>query len=477
MNSPRTKIAIFTSIVILFLVLLNLPNPGTMEPKAWKTACIAIFMALLWISESVPLSATALLPLVLFPIFNISNLSVAGSGYSNPLIFLFLGGFILALALEKWNLHKRIALNILVRLGGRPERLILGFMISSGFLSMWVNNTSTTLMMLPIALSIISILKEENQFQDSRSYSNFQTSILLGIAYSSSLGGMSTLIGTVPNIFMSGYLYQTTGTRITFLSWLMIGVPIFLISIPIMSYLFSKIFPLSVSGNTGDNLYLKNELKKLGKPVTGEILISIIFFIVVLAWIFRPLIADRIPMITDSVIGITGGVVLFFIPVDTKRLEFLMDWETARKIPWDAIILLAGGLSLAGAIESTHLAEWLGNQLFFLKGIPFPLVLIFVVTLIIFFTELTSNVATTAAFLPILYSLSLGIDMNPIFLIVPATLAASCAFMLPVATPPNTIVYGTGKVNVRDMVKIGFYMNLIFIPIIAFTVYHLGKYL
>jgi len=469
--SKRQKLGyLFSILLILFFVFF--PKPESLNPKGWKVAFIACLMANFWITETIPIPITALFPLGFFPILGVANIEESARGFSNPLIFLFLGGFFLALAIEKWNLHKRIALNVLNFIGTSPNKLVYGFFTSTSIISMWVNNTSTAMMMLPIGLSITQFMEEKNVFHTEKSKHHFITCVLLSIAYGASIGGICTLIGTAPNIFMAGFVKQNLNIEINFLSWLKIGIPFFLFSLPTVPFLLLQIFPVSKNINsTFEKNFIRGELQKLGSWSLAEKYIVVVFSTVVVLWISQPIWKDMFPVVSDASVSILGALVLFFLPVKLSTGKFVLDWQATKHLPWDALLLFGGGLSLATQIESSQLAKWIGVQLIFFKGLPTFLLVFFVVIAIIFLTELTSNLATTATFLPVLTTLAQTLGEDPLNFIIPAVMAASCAFMLPVATPPNTIVYASGKLKIQDMNKMGLILNLVFIffiPIVFF---------
>lgn len=426
-------------------------------------------MAVFWITEALPISATALLPIVFFPLLEISPIKDVTVSYAHPLIFLFLGGFILAQSLQKWNLHKRIALNIIRLIGINPNGIILGFMISAAFLSMWISNTATALMMLPIALSANQVITETGEIEAKQSR-NFSIVLMLAIAYSCSLGGVATLIGTPPNALMVAYLKENFNVNIGFAQWMLLGVPFTFVAIPVAYILLTKfIYPVRFRLNNEVNI-ISVELKKLGTITLQEKIVAAVFSTVALLWILRPLLEDYITGISDSGIAILGGVVLFIIPAGDKSRSFILGWEDVEKISWGILILFGGGLALASAIQKSGLAEIIGNSLLADSTIPGIVIITLITVTIIFLTELTSNLATTAAFLPITASLAANMNIHPIEYAIPTALAASCAFMLPVATPPNAIVFTSGSLKISDMSKAGIFLNITFVVLIVLFV-------
>lgn len=430
------------------------------------TAGLACWMTVWWLGESIPIYATAMLPLSVLPIGGARTMKEAALGYAHPLIFLFIGGFMLALALERWQLHKRFALMVLRIIGTTPLKLVGGFMFVCATMSMWITNTATTLVMLPIALSVISIY--EKQFPKKK---NLALCLLLGVAYSSSIGGIGTIVGTVPNIFTASFLDSEFGIHISFLQWMKIGVPVVIIFVPLVWLMLTHfIYPLD--NEAIDEKVLDTKPEPWDR---GSILTLCVFILTAMCWMFRPLLIkiDILQHLTDSGIAITGALLLFIIPSSIKKKEFLIDWETAVRIPWGIVILLGGGISLASAIGGNGVSELLASNLGGLKNVH-PLLMSFVVvSFIIFLTELTSNVATTTALIPMFAAMAVGLGIAPMTIIIPATIAASCAFMLPVATPPNAIVFGSGKLRIPQMAKAGIWLNIIGIFVVTLVTHFL----
>jgi len=458
-----------------FILMLWLAPPEGMPPAAWRATAVGTLMAFWWVTEAIPIPATALLPLVLFPLTGVFGIEAAAAPYANQVIFLFLGGFLLAQAMQRWNLHRRIALVVILAVGTSPVRLIGGFMLASAFLSMWVSNTATAVMMLPIGISVVELARPRVPGgDDSHGHSNFAVALMLGIAYSCSIGGLGTLIGTPPNALLAGYMQETYGVTVGFGEWMMLGVPVVLIGLPLTWLILTKVaFPVRLESIPGGEETIRSELSRLGGWTAGEVRVGVVFVLAACAWIFRPFLEVWIPGLTDAGIAIGAALLLFLLPVDTGRGVFTLHWEDARRLPWDVLILFGGGLSLAAAISQTGLAAWIGQELAGLQALP-TLGLVLAITLVvIFLTELTSNTATAAAFLPILGSLAIGIGQNPLLLVAPAALAASCAFMMPVATPPNAIVYGSSFVTIPQMVRAGLYLNLFFAALISIVGYAL----
>lgn len=464
----------FIAGILVFIIIYFTPAPEGLSAEGWHTAAVTLLMGIWWITEALPIAVTALLPIVLLPVLNITTIGEATSPFANPLIFLFMGGFIIAVAMERWDLHKRIALNIVKFVGVKPSSIIMGFILASAFLSMWVSNTATALMMLPIALSILKLV--ENQKEQSEKL-NFEIVLILSIAYSCNIGGMGTLIGTPPNALLAGFMSENYGVEIGFAQWMMVGVPLMIVSLPVMYFLLAKvIYPVKLDELPGGATLIHDKLANLGAISNAEKKVAFVFALTAVLWISRPLLTDFIPGLSDAGIAIGAAVLLFIIPVDLANRRFVLSWSEAEQLPWGVLILFGGGLSLASAISSTGLAEWIGQGVGVLGSWPVFLLVGLVVFLIVFLTEMTSNTATTAAFLPILASVAIGLGENPLLLAIPAALGASCAFMLPVATPPNAIVYGSEKITIPEMSKAGFWLNLVFIALLTVGTFFVISY-
>jgi sodium-dependent dicarboxylate transporter 2/3/5 len=454
---------------LLFTFMLVSPAPDGLPVEGWRTAAVAVLMAVWWVTEAIPISATALLPLVLFPVLGVDTITATAAPYAQPMIFLFMGGFMIALAMQRWGLHRRIALNIIHAIGTRPGSIIAGFMVSSAFVSMWVSNTATTLMMLPIGLSVVELARRPGaDGTTAAGAANFAVCLMLSIAYASSIGGVATLVGTPTNPLMTAFLFENYGVEISFVQWMMVGVPVALIGLPVTHFALTRmVLPVRMKSLPGGREFIEGELRKLGRLSRPELMVAAVFSLVAVLWISQPLLETRLPGISDTSIAIFGALLLFLLPVDPKRGVFLLSWSHAERLPWGVLLLFGGGLTLAGAIARTGLAEWIGGMLAGVGTWPVVIVILTVTAVIIMLTELTSNSATAAAFMPIMVALAVTIGENPILLAVPVTLAASCAFMLPVATPPNAIIYGSGAMTIAQMARAGVVLNILFVPIIT----------
>lgn len=462
-------------IPLALLAMWLLPAPEGMSVAAWKTSCIAVMMGTLWITEAIPIPATALLPLVLLPLAGVTGIDDAAAPYANQVIYLFMGGFLLSLSMQRWGLHKRVALAILSRAGSRPRSIIAGFMVASALLSMWISNAATTLMMLPIAMSVTHLLR---QVDGGRAVAVFGAPLMLALAYASSIGGMGTPIGTPPNAFLVGHMQTEFGMELGFGQFVMLGVPLMLLGLPlIFCVLTRRCFQVPSAEIPGAHEIIEKEHQSLGRMNAGERVTGVVFALAALLWITRPLLARSLPFLNqlgDAGISMLAGLVLFLIPVDWKRGVFVMDWQHARKLPWDVLILFGGGLTLARQIEVTGLAEWLGGQAAPLAALPLWLTVLLICLAVTFLTELTSNTATAAALVPVAAALATGMGQPPLLLALPVCLAASCAFMLPVATPPNAIVFGSGQVNLNQMMRAGLWLNLLMVVVITLVSVLLG---
>ncbi len=474
--SKRQKIGLILG-PLLFVLTLTLFQPHDLPREALAVLASTLWIATWWITEAIPIPATSLLPIILFPITGAVDSKTTTAAYGDDTIFLFMGGFIIALAMERWNLHKRIALVIISAIGTSTERIILGFMIATGFLSMWISNTATAMMMIPIGLAIIyqvsDNMEKEGKQVDSENFS-FGKSLMLGIAYSASIGGLGTLIGTPPNTIFAGVVKELYGVTISFASWMLFGVPLTIVLLFLVwLYLVKAAFPMSFKIIPGGKEVIHEEKQRLGSMSYEEKAVFTIFVITAFAWITRTFILEKFIPINDTTIALIAALVLFIVPSINKQGSYLMNWETAKNLPWGILLLFGGGLAIASGFNKTGLAEWIGAQLTIVSHIPFFWIILIVTTLVIFLTEITSNTATATMMFPIMASLSLAINVHPYSLMIAAGIAASCAFMLPVATPPNAVVFGSGYIQIGDMVKAGFWINLFSIIIITLAIYYL----
>ena len=462
--------------LIVFVLMMILPSPSGLNDTGWSVAAIVTLMAIWWATEAIPVPVTALLPLALFPLVGVASFKEAALPYANPNIYLFLGGFMLALAIERSGLHKRMALHMIIAAGSSGSKLIGGFMTVAALISMFVMNTSTTLMLLPIGLAVCSVVANTIPGLTDKEKKFFDTSLMLGIAYAATIGGMSTLVGTAPNIVFSAFMQETYRIEISMIQWMTLGVPLAIVMLYSAWLILTKyVFPTSFITSDETKLYLRNMLDEQGPLSKDEKKISIIFGLTALAWMFRTVLDnyDMFSGLTDAGIAIISAILLFMIPSSSNKGE-LLDWGQSDKLPWGLLILFGGGLSIAAQINSSGLGVWIGEGLSILSSVPPIFLILAVAALIIFLTEVTSNVATTSTFLPVFGAVAIGIGVLPVSLTVPVCLAASCAFMLPVATPPNAIVYGSGKFTIATMMKAGFVLNIIGIFVVTLFAYFIA---
>lgn len=453
--------------------MLLLPAPEGLAPAGWRVAAVVVLMAVLWMTEAVPLAATALLPLVLFPLLGIAAVDAVAAPYANPLIFLFLGGFLIALAIERWDLHRRIALNVIHAVGAREDFQVGGVMLATAGISMWVSNTATTIMMLPVALSIVPRDASGGIDPERR---GFAAALLLAVAYGASIGGVATLVGTPPNALFAGFMLESYGVEIGFGQWMLIGVPVSLAMLAIAWVLLTRaLFPVHRRERPGAREAIRASLAALGPASPAEKRTAIVFAVTAVLWLSRPWLARAFPALSDTSIAIAGALSLFVIPSGMSKGAHLLGWEQAERLPWGVLLLFGGGLTLASAIGSSGLAAWLGGQLTALDAWPLVVLVAVVVLLVTLFSELASNTATAATFLPVAAALATSVGEDPIRLAVPAVLAASFGFMLPVATPPNAIVFGSGHVSVGQMLRAGIWLDIFGAGVIVGAVYLLAR--
>ncbi|MGP9837977.1 SLC13 family permease [Arthrobacter sp. 179] len=461
----RKRIGLFAGPVLAVVVFFLLP--GDLAQPARFTAAVATVMALWWMTEAIPLAATALLPLVLFPMLNVAGMGDAAAPYANPIIFLFMGGFMLALALQRWNLHRRIALATVLLVGTKPRQLIGGFMIATGFMSMWVSNTATAVMMLPIGMSVLALTARMSD--EKKVPPKFGIALMLGIAYSASIGSLGTVIGTPPNALMVGYLQQAHDIHVGFGQWMLVGVPMSVVFMAVAWYLLTfVIFKPEISEIPGGRQLISDEYKKLGRMNVGEKLVLAIFVLAAASWITVPLLWPD-TSIEDAVIAMCVAVALFIIPANLRKGVPLLNWGSAKELPWDILLLFGGGLALSAQFTETGLSKWVGEQVDGLGFLPVVVLIAAVALIVLGLTELTSNTATAAAFLPLIGGVAVGLGLDPMLLVVPVAIAATCAFMLPVATPPNAIAYSSGYVEISDMLKAGIWLNVISLVLTTLT--------
>ncbi len=473
----RANIGLIAGIV-LFAVLVLMPTPEGMPVEAKHVAAVAALMAVFWMTEAIPIPATSLIPIFLYPLLGVMPGTQVTLSYANHLIYLYMGGFLIAVTMEKWNLHRRIALQTIRIIGITPDRIVLGFMVATGFLSMWISNTAAAMMMVTIAMAVVSQVIREVQADDSLTVDtsvgqfNFSAALMLGIAYSASVGGVATLVGTPTNAVFAGIVESTFGITISLVDWMKVGFPLAVVMLFITWFWLVKvIFPSEMKHLPGGKEAIHREIQLLGKMSKEEKMVLTIFVSVATLWILRGFIKiDALSMVADSTIAIGGAVLLFIMPSDIKKREFLLDWDTAVKIPWDILLLFGGGFALATGFSETGLTNYMATRLTILEGTSIFLIIPVIATMIIFLTELTSNTATNSIMLPIMAALAGAMSLHPFGLMIATTIAASFAFMLPVATPPNAIVFGSRFIKLDQMIKAGVWLNVIGIILISIVV-------
>lgn len=481
MKIDLKKIGLFLG-PALFVFILFLPPPPALSADAWKVVAMAAFMLIWWVTEAVPIPVTAILPIIIIPFFGIEGLDIkaAAAPYANPIVFLFMGGFMIAVAMERWRLHRRIALNIVKLTGTNANGIILGFMIATASISMWISNTATTVMMLPIALSVIDLLTENpEQRTENKGMKNFSVSMMLGIAYSANIGGTATIIGTPPTVVFAGFMEETYDYTVSFANWMMLGLPFAVLMIFLAYWVITRfLFPNRLGEFEGAREVILNELSKLGKMQTGERRTLFIFGGTALFWILRNQINQLVGLVlptlqfSDTSIALIATVLLFIIPIDYKKGKFVLEWKDTEKLPWGILLLFGGGLSLAAALNETGIIDMIGEQFTGTQNVGL-FVILGLTAVSLFLTEIMSNLALVVVFLPVVGGVAVGMGIDPLLMCIPVTLAASCAFMLPMSTPPNAIVFASGYLRIPQMVRAGVILNMVAILLIALVAQYL----
>jgi sodium-dependent dicarboxylate transporter 2/3/5 len=463
-HSPRTLLPIALGLVLLFATLVFPPPFSGMSVAGWRTLGLALLMITWWITEAAPLAVTSLLPLLIAPLVGIADMEKIAAAYAHPLIFLFMASFMMSLAMEKCGLHKRIAFLTLRFFGVRPSLQIAGIMLVTAFISMWMSNTATAVMMLPIGLSMIELMKSRSE-ADARAFAN---ALLLGIAYAASIGGMATLIGTPPNALLAAYLANSYGIELGFARWMMIGLPISVVLL-VFCWLWLARWGYKFPDNlAGSAELLQGQLDQLPPMSRSEKTVAIIFALTACAWILRPQLAKWTGLpLSDTNIAVFSAVLMFLLPSGNSNGDRILNWDNTQKLPWGVLLLFGGGLALALGMETTGLAQYIAGQLGQTTDLPPFLLILLVAVVVVALSEMSSNTAVAAGLLPLLGPISVSLTGNPLLLTIPAALAASAGFMLPVATPPNSIVFASGEVRVRDMVRAGLLMNIVAIVVIS----------
>lgn len=443
-------------------------------------AGVTVLMAVWWMTEAIPFAATALLPLALFPLTGVAEIGDAAAPYASDIVFLFLGGFVIALAMQKWQLHRRIALRTVLAVGTRPTRLIAGFMVASCFISMWVSSSATTMMMLPMGMSVIALLKREGTELDQ----NFSTCLLLGIAYAATISTTATIVATPGNAFVVAYMAEAHDVHISFAQWMMVGTPLAAVFLVLAWLVLTRVvFPPRIQEIPGGERLIRGQLHELGRMGRGELIVAVLFVATALSWVFFPLLGGMEPVaavapwlgnVSESGIAVIAALACFLIPVRPRAGEMLMRWEDAKDLPWGVLLMFGGGLSMSAMITQTGLSTWIGDRVAGLGGIPVVVLIVVIAVLILFLTELTSTTATVTTYVPVLGGIAVGLGLEPLVLVLPTVFAAGFAFMLPVATPPNAIAISTGHVTIGQMMRGGLLLNLIGVVLVPLAILTLG---
>jgi solute carrier family 13 (sodium-dependent dicarboxylate transporter), member 2/3/5 len=477
------QIGLFAGPLLALLCVWLLPVDGALTPAGRTTAAIGLWMAVWWMTEAIPLPATALLPVVAFPLAGVQTAAQTLQPYASDIIFLFMGGFIIGLAMQRWGLHTRIGLAIVRRVGTSPVRLVGGFMAATALLSMWISNTAAAMMMLPVAMSVVQLVQQRMDHPPpatALALERWGVSLMLGLAYGASIGGLGTLIGSPPNLILASFARTQLGIDISMLDWMLLGVPLVALLLPLTwLWLVRVAFPLRLVIDETTQQQIREDLARQTPMTHGERLVLIVFVLTALGWLLRLPLSRwlDLPQLSDATIAMAGALLLFVLPVDRDKRQYVMDWDTAARLPWGILLLFGGGLSLAGAISHNGVDAWLASGFMALAGIPPLAMLLAVTSLVIFLTELTSNTAVANTLIPVLSAVAVGLGLAPLPLLMAVALAASCAFMLPVATPPNAIVYGSGMVSIAQMMRAGLALNLLAIAVISLLIHTVGRWI
>ncbi|NCC22643.1 MAG: DASS family sodium-coupled anion symporter [Alphaproteobacteria bacterium] len=468
--------------IVLFLIPLITPAPAGMPLEAWRVTAVVLLMATWWMTEAIPIAATALVPLVLFPLLGVASIKETAAPFADPIVYMMLGGFMIGLAMQRSNLHRRIALNVLRVAGRKPHMLVGGFMFATALLSMWISNTATAAMMLPIGMSVVGLLKQDENLQArGKAAENLPVALLLGIAFGAGIGGIGTLIGTPPNAVLAGFIAQHADLEVTFVDWMKLGIPTSLILLFLSWIVLTKIvFPVGTEDLVGARRLINTEKEALGNMKPAEKRVGIIFLCTALAWMLRPLIADVLPAgieLTDAGIAMVAAIALFLTPEHRINHERkLLDWGSTRDLPWNVMVLIGGGLALGSVVQSSGLAGWVGDMFANLDGLPVPALAMLGAVFAMGVSHVTSNTATAATLVPLSVSIALTVGAPPMMMAIPVAMACSCAFMMPVATPPNAIVFASGILTVGQMAKAGAVLGLISLVVIALMVFTVGQW-
>ena len=463
---------------ITYVALTSLTG---LSAEACKVLATAAWMVAWWVTEAVHVAVTALVPMVLLPLLGVITVAQATSAYGNPVIYLFMGGFIIALGMEKHKLHERIALNMIRVTGTSGDGIIAGFVLSTGLISMWISNTATAIMMLPIAVSVTQLVSSQlgSSGHSRKGYQNFATGLMLSIAYASSIGGMATIVGTPPNVVMVGLYRQTYQAELSFVEWIAIGLPVSVCILVLCYAVITRVaFPNHIRSIAGSSALIKARLAALGPVSKPEKLVLVIFMLTAFSWIFRPYLNDwlvflfygkdaSVAILDDTVIAMVGGLLMFAVPTDLKKGEFILTWEDMQRLPWGILILFGGGLCLAGSLEDSGLIQLVGDGITSWGNVELWILILVLSAISLFLTELMSNVALTTIFVPVVFGIADGFGYDPRVLAIPVTFAASCAFCMPISTPPNAILFASGHIRLIDMLRGGILLNILSLTVIV----------
>ncbi len=467
--------------IALFVIPLVTPAPAGMPLEAWRVTGVMFLMAVWWVTEVIPIAATALVPIALFPLVGVASVGDVAAPYANPLVYMMMGGFMLGLAMQRSNLHRRIAFAVLAIAGRKPASLVGGFMLATALLSMWVSNTATAAMMTPIGMSVVGLLeKDEGLQKNEKEARNLAVALLLGIAFGAGIGGIGTIVGTPPNAVLAGFINEHTDIEINFAQWLMLGVPTAIILLVIAWVILTKIvFPVGKANLEGVRKLLKTERSALGAMSTAEKRVATIFILTALAWTLRPLIKDILPEgvnLSDAGIAMIAALALFIAPEDRRYHGSLLDWASTRDLPWNVMVLIGGGLSLGSMVQGSGLAGWVGDMLANLDALPLVAIATLGAFMAMMISHVTSNTATASTIVPLSVSIAATIGAPPLMLAIPVAMACSCAFMMPVATPPNAIVYGSNMITVGQMAKAGAVIGAVALVVITVMTFTVGQW-
>lgn len=461
---------------VLFAIILFFVTPGVLTEKSIIVLALGAWVITWWVTEALPIPVTALLPMVVLPLMSVSTAKEASASYGDPVIFLFMGGFILGLGLEKHNLHQRIALSLIKRTGTSGNGIIMGFMLSTALISMWISNTATAIMMLPIAASVTSLLAKEMGKENDPRFKKFATGLMLSIAYAASIGGMATIIGTPPNVVMVGYMKRFYNLDVSFTKWMMVGIPLMILALLACYLIITRIlYRNNLPSIEGSKELIHRKLHDLGKLSKEEKLVLLVFSITCFFWIFRQNLNAMIGknLLDDTTIAMAGGILMFLLPVNLSKQKFLLDWSDMKELPWGILLLFGGGLCLAEGMEKSGLVQIVGDYFSKQENVSMGVLIFSLTAISMGLTELMSNVALVTIFVPVVFGIADGFHINPIWLAMPVTFAASCAFMMPISTPPNAILFASGYIKMKDMIKTGLLLNLcslLIITVLALTV-------